>query len=565
MAPTSLCTTRSRPPCSLNVDISTSFIASLKTAPDPTAKTRIPYAFETRPPQEPLLFPLRIHRFRKRQYLPDGPLSASPIDGPPPAVTPTLALHAPTLAPAPPNSTSNPPLSPLPQLSRVHPGADGALIATAVLLGVVILLFLVRFLLLKTYGRLATTVPSVVRKHFGTTAKVEQGLGFVMVDYEDSTWGTPPKKAEGHEDVEADARRDGDVSTKSVQPVQSDISARVRSWRHTMPTQPCASPTPIEDSSINNTMGRRQRSSSTPAFTMRRDYSTNTELYTISEGDEQDVSDVPMDTLSSSTGESEELVYSQEAADIAHALGLALQQYSSSISTLDSAPPRMRNRRGSLAVSAEDTVAAALALRAGMESVSVRARAPGRPRKASDASSLSAGAQEDGEEFSSAGSLSSSATSVGAAEEDEDEETVTFEVRRIEARSMEFQRGIVVSIATIADLHKCEDQIPQVVVSASPSFNECDFVDRGSLHACASDFSVSDFPEPPVLLDNVKTLSTSLTHDIEKSLSMALAGDPYFTRRVLSTPSRQVKDSMVHIEIPTIPTLETSEFDVYAL
>ncbi|KAI0051239.1 hypothetical protein FA95DRAFT_356283 [Auriscalpium vulgare] len=560
MAPTSPCSAQAQPLCGLGSAV------SLQKPARPARRVRQSIPTFDHPRRQyvlplPLLSQLRRHK--KRQYDPDGPLTANQIDGPPPAVTPTLPLHAPTLTSTtgPAGSTTIPEIpsmpTTIPQILRTRAGISGALVATGVLLGAALLIALLRFLILRSTGKVASSVPSFVRKRLGTTRNVEENLGFVMIEYEDSTWGTPPKLAKDRAEQEtSDAYEQSRIFASNDPFISADTPTR----RHSAPyaeQTPLSSPEDIQDSAE-----RLQKALSTSAIAMPREPSAQSDLFTISEGDEQDVSDVVLATLNASASQEDEPDFSQEAAEIAHALGLALQNYTS-LSTIDSGQAR------SLTVSRQDRVAAVFALRAGMETVNVRARATGRPRKASDAStSLSDGTASG--EFSSNGSLNSSGTELTDAESGHGcDEEVLLEVRRVETRSMDFTKGIVVSVATISD----PVQVPQVVVSASTSYDD---VRGGSAHPLQaypsdiSDISVSDFPYPPVLLDSVRTMSTSLSQDIEKSLSMALRGDPYFTKRVLSAPSRLSKvPASKAAQTPASSSVQKGElihsFDVYAM
>ncbi|KAA1472891.1 hypothetical protein DENSPDRAFT_839264 [Dentipellis sp. KUC8613] len=500
---------------------------------------------------------LRLHR---RQT----PAIATELDSPPPPYTPSLALHAPTLGVSDsPNpgvtGAGTPPPSPMlgehsANMARV---AQGRVVVVVVLIGVVVLAAVAgagHVMLKRRGGRIAAMTPVLVRKKHPRKLKMVQGIkGGPLkkrgkVDYDDSTWGTPAAAKVKSMIFGRSAEKDGPdldwVVVQGLAPIQETLA-------HTDTASSVLPVAEVTELRVTNPDLEDQAYMAMPAFPSGGSFADQgTVLSTIEEADEQDVSEVALAAMDSSE---DPLAFdSQEVADIAHALGLALQTYSGSASTLESGPGS-RNRC-SLAVSPEDTILAAMALRSGMESVSVRAKALGRPRKGSNASTMTSGSN-DGVTFSPISSTFSSATSFSSEQADEgveDHGGLLFEVRRAQPRSMEFGRGIVVSVASVSDLKSkaedSQDSLPRFVVSASTSSeNDMHYligsrsITKGdsvtainpahlSAYSSGTSMSLDDFPSPPVLLDTVKRISTSLTSEIENSLNMTLAKNPYLSR-----------------------------------
>ncbi|KAF8274524.1 hypothetical protein EI94DRAFT_692171 [Lactarius quietus] len=133
-------------------------------------------------------------RFRSRQH-PGSSLvitSASAVNGPPPPYTPTIDLH-PSLIPVtgiPPASTATADLRqsapPQTQIPHHHLSATAiALIVVCILVGLTLCTVIGYFIHRKRLPLLRWP---------WRTRREEETLGFVFVEYDDSTWGTPPAK-----------------------------------------------------------------------------------------------------------------------------------------------------------------------------------------------------------------------------------------------------------------------------------------------------------------------------------------------------------------------------------
>ncbi|TFY83706.1 hypothetical protein EWM64_g312 [Hericium alpestre] len=583
---------------------------ALDTVPLDSGSINQPDLF-ARPPPSPesaRTFRSRCRRLFRRQ--PPGKLPPAIIEpqvlGPLPPYTPAIPLHAPTLTvtdlstPAAASSTIPPTISSAsPVISTDH----SRFVVVAVLLGIALLAVIAgaaHVMLKRRGGRVAFTIPTLSRKNenagrssknenAGRRAKGDQGIrgggglqkGKGGIAHDDSMWGTRGKMWKTSSKMLRTPVKMVGASVKMLRTSVKEKMILLISQRSPSPKDgldldwvvvqglapaPVYQPSkPVPASTRGMEQDHEQRYTkpdletgdvAMPAFASRASLGEGgPHLCTITEMEEQDLGDVPMHIRHSDGYDSFSELDSKEVADIAHALGLALQNYSSSVSTLDSNPAA---RRRSMCVHPEDTVLAAMALRSGTETVALRARAASPPRKISMASMLTTGSHE-AVIFSPLSSGLSVATSFSTYESEEAAESeviidsddeLLFEVRRAQPRSMEFGRGLVVSIGSVSDLKDTQqnrqDTVPRLVVSASTSSESGTRYILGphtakyegggggsngflSVSTCSSDTSMSlaDFPSPPVILDAVKRISTSLTSEIERSLNMTLASNAH--------------------------------------
>ncbi|KAI0268697.1 hypothetical protein BC834DRAFT_866802 [Gloeopeniophorella convolvens] len=122
-----------------------------------------------------------------------------------------------------------------------------------------------------------------------------------------------------------------------------------------------------------------------------------------------------------------------------------------------------------------------------------------------------------------------------------------YELRRVETRSMDFKRGVVVSLVGLSaaegdgDTKKPQGfyDLPRVVVSASLSMESETFsphMNHASRISMAT-IDLGDFPKPPIISDTLRSISTSLFSEIESSLGGMLKRNLGVSgRRVSSAP-----------------------------
>ncbi|KAI0318273.1 hypothetical protein OF83DRAFT_1171250 [Amylostereum chailletii] len=502
---------------------------------------------------------------RRRPSISDNSIAAEQVLGAPPSHAAVFDLHAAMLPPTPPPYA--PPVSG--PISRWAPFTTKTpIIILVVSLGMIALYSVGRLML----SGQKQTIVKALRKLRPQKCDIEAGVGWVMIKHGRAQWN-------GKQDKESlwGAASETKASQSSLEkflnqkypqrPCKAVLRCDPLVRRHTLttliPPPPKTNPSPDYAPSQD----QRTRSLSVPVLPSRRYSGPSPELYTIDEDEEHNndgnMSDVPLaelyglglDTDSESGGfsDSSEINYDSEMASIAHALGAALQYCSSSLDSVSTA-----------GVSPEDTLAAVMALRSGLSSVNVRARTEGRPRKGSEASSTMTMGGEGadrgaGDAFSSDGSTNSSLTSIGSSSlEDE----AVFEVRRAETRSMDFKRGMVVSIASLSGVDAedadGEKGYSRVIVSESTS------VGGGVRYSLADDRTdasmdlgdLDDFPRPPVFLGAIKRTSTTLSSDIEKTLNTALADNPFTWKRTASAPA------LTQSQRTTPPPRETSYVDL---
>ena len=452
-------------------------------------------------------------RFRSRQYLGDSTAVAveptSLVSSPPPPYTPTLNLHlsmlssiemsaSATLAP-------DSHLSALPQSEatiRHTTTITAALIAVCVLVGLVAcavighLVYKRRFLLTKWSRR---------------SRQAEDDLGFVFVAYDESTWVAPAKDAlRVMPSFETGARESegGEAHARVV--ASSPLTTKVE--EDTVPGVPSTS---LEAS--------RDAGHGASSLTLRRERDgSQRELRTIVESSEQGLGDA------TPTQDFRPPTVTHKKTEISNALGLVMR----------------RDDDIELSTLASPELAAVLALRAGAKPVGVLA-----PPTIAEQDISNTGKADDKieeTESSTADSLASdSAACVLSTQSSGSEED--YEFHRVETRSMDFERGIVVSLAAYPDINDDEDQkspldlyaLPRVVISASPSVLSEVISSRSNRASGVSEATIDlgDFPRPPVIGETLDSISTSLISEIEISLGPIIRGSLGMAgRRASSAP-----------------------------
>ncbi|KAH8990492.1 hypothetical protein EDB92DRAFT_1864026 [Lactarius akahatsu] len=351
-------------------------------------------------------------RFRSRQNT-GGPLvvtSASAVNGPPPPYTPTIDLHPSIIPPTATSATAadlHQPASPQTQISRHHMSATAvALIIVCTLVGLVLCIVIGRFAYRKR-------LPSL--RWPWRTRREEDSLGFVFVEYDDSTWGTPAKGT--WREIPAfeagpQEREGGEAHARTL--ASSPLAPKAEAHPVT------SIPQPDPEAPPENKTNERDLDDSAPQ-----------------------------------TGDISPHITTRFGAPfnsvIGNTLGLA-----------------MGDGLG-LGTLASSELAAVLALRAGMETLDGLARPGMREHEPPDAS---------GAEETEVSSLSSGL---------------------VTTRSMDFKRGIIVSLGAITDTDGEGDEkpLPRVAISGSssemfPSSNRVSGVSEGTI-------DLGDFPRPPVI------------------------------------------------------------------
>jgi hypothetical protein len=149
---------------------------------------------------------------------------------------------------------------------------------------------------------------------------------------------------------------------------------------------------------------------------------------------------------------------------------------------------------------------------------------------------LRAGAVDDLIEatgFTIADSLSSDMAACGVSTESSGSEE-DYELQRVATRSMDFKRGIVVSLQDLPGADCEEDEkppldvynLPRLVISASPSVVSEVLSSRSNRVSGMSEATVDlgEFPRPPYIGDTLADTSTSLISEIEVSLGPVISG-----------------------------------------
>jgi hypothetical protein len=403
-------------------------------------------------------------RFRSRQH-PASPVvltSASAVNGPPPLYTPTIDLHPSIITPTgiPATSTATADLRrPVQPIPRHHLSATAiALIVVCVLVGLALCTVIGYFVHRKR-------IPLLQWPWRTRTRREEESLGFVFVEYDDSTWGTPAKGAWREMpafEAGSREREGGEVHARVL--TSSPLAPKVEEV-HPVPSSSQPDPeAPNDDDFREITFTPPTQTGSSPW----------TELKTAkSNGRGLDDTAHPTGDINPHNATS---ISALCKSVIGHTLGLALGD-KLELSTL-----------------ASSQVAAVLALHAGAEALDVLALPGMREQRPVDAS-------EEETEGSIADSLSSglvACTSTSTEESSGSEDD--YEVHRVETRSMDFKRGIIVSLAATTDTDGEGDEkpLPRVVISGSsselfsPRSHRVSGLSEGTI-------DLGDFPRPPVI------------------------------------------------------------------
>ena len=405
-------------------------------------------------------------RFRSRQHpaTPVVPTSASAVNGPPPPYTPTIDLHPSIIPPTgisatgPATSDLRRPAQPIP---RHHLSSTAiALIVVCILVGLALCAVIGYFVHRKR-------LPLLWWPWRTRTRREEESLGFVFVEYDDSTWGTPAKgtwrEMPGFE-AGSREREGGEAHARVL--TSSPLVPKVEE----VPSVPNSSrPDPeAPDDDFHEV-----------TFTPPTQTGNGrcTELKT-AKSNEWDLDDTAHSTGDISPPHNATSIGALCKSVFGHTLGLAFGD-KLELSTL-----------------ASSELAAVLALHAGAETLDVLALPGMGEQRPLDTS-------EEETEGSIADSLSSglvactsSSTEESSGSEDD------YEVHRVETRSMDFKRGIIVSLAAGADTDGEGDEkpVPRVVISGSSSELFSSRSNRVSVSGLSEGtIDLGDFPRPPVI------------------------------------------------------------------
>ena len=315
--------------------------------------------------------------------------------------------------------------------------------------------------------------------------RVEDDLGFVFIEYDDSTWGTPAKEVWREMpsfEIGTRETQGGELHERLVPPGPLIPKIEV----NPIPTIPALLIKPSPDSS---------RSQSHLPF-------TSTETGSCQESD----------TIIETGQDPSDVVPTQgclhEKTEMSNVPGLAIE----------------REDNVELGMLASPQLAAALALRTGdMDDIIEES------------------------ELTIADSLASDSAACGFSTESSGSEE-DYEFQRVETHSMDFKRGIVVSLGALPDTDYDEDgkkssldlyNLPRVVISASPSVASEGFSSRSNRASGISEATIDlgDFPRPPFIDDTLANKSTSLITEIETSLGPIISRSLGMTgRRASSAP-----------------------------
>jgi hypothetical protein len=445
-------------------------------------------------------------RFRSRQFVSDSPIveSTYPLNVPSPPYTASLDLRFPVLSSAnmPPTATSASD-SHRTALQQSKAAIRHTTAITAALIVVCVLMGLAACAVISSFAyRRRLLLPKWLRWN----RRGEDDLGFVLVEYDDSTWGTTAKDSwKVMPSFEAGGRvsASGETHARAVDP--SSLTEKVE--RNTTSSIHSLFPEVLHDAS---------HCDSGLTHTMTRGGSER-DSGTIAETDEQDLGDA------STTQDFSLPTATHGNVEMSNALALAMGgDENLKLSTLASPEP-----------------AAVLALRAGTEPVEVLAPPTMAQRELSNTSGTDDAIEQTAS--STVDSLASNLTTCVLSTESSGSEE-DYELHRVETRSMDFERGIVVSLGAFSDIGNTEDKksplslyvLPRVVISESTSVaSEVVSSDRDPNHATGmseTTIDLGDFPNPPIIGDTLKITSTSLISEIEISLgpiireSLGMAG-----------------------------------------
>jgi hypothetical protein len=443
-------------------------------------------------------------RFHSRQQsVGDSPAveSTSPLNSPSPPYTATLDLRFPVLS-----STEMPAIATLASDSHLQQPEAAIRRTTAITAALIAVCILVGLTACAVVGSLAYRRRLLLPRWLQWSRQAEDDLGFVFVEYDESTgdtmakdsWRTIPlfetstREFEGGEARAAHARVvDPDPLTAKV---EGNTMPSIHS--HTLEASRDAS---LCDSSLTHTRARVGSG----------------ELNTIVGANERDLGEaLPTQDFNPFTA-------AHGKMKISNVLSLAMGRGDNlEISTL-----------------ASPELAAVLALRADAETVDVLA-----PLKLSNTREADDAIEET--ESSIADSIASdSAAYVHSTESSGSEED--YELHRVETRSIDFKRGIMVSLGAFSDIGDTEDKksplaiyaLPRVVISASPSVTSEVMSSHSNRVSGVSEIDLRDFPCPPVIGETLESISTSLISEIEVSLGPIIRGSLGMEgRRACSAP-----------------------------
>lgn len=354
-----------------------------------------------------------------------------------------------------------------------------ALIAVCVVVGLTACTVMARLLY---HGRFSLS--RCVRRH----RRTEDDLGFVFIQYDDSTWGTPAKELPREMPSFEDCTRETEGGSAQAKLVTSGP------WMEVNPI-PVIRPLVVEtvNWSQSDLHPKTTKSGSCRVLTP------------IIKTDGQSTSDaIPTEDVAPCSKH----LYrsSHEKPEVPNALGLAVGCNDVEYDTL-----------------ASPQLAAAFARRASKEDDAIEETdftitdSPASNSAACGLSIKSSGSEED------------------------------YELQREGIHGVDFKRGIVVSLGTLPDADCDEDKkspldlysLPRVVISASSSV--ASEVASESLNRASgmseTTIDLGDFPRPPFISDTMTNTSTSLIAEIEVSLGPVIGGSLGMVgRRASSAP-----------------------------
>ncbi|KAI9461736.1 hypothetical protein F5148DRAFT_1377246 [Russula earlei] len=418
-------------------------------------------------------------RFRYRQFLDSLPtaVSAFVVSDPPLLSTPTVDPH-PSVFPSSDTlvtSTSgsyDPTRTDLTSL-QLQAARGHVMVVTAALIAVCVLVGLTACTVIARVAyRKRSSLLQCLQRH----RQVEDDLGFVFIEYDDSTWGIPSKEVWREIPwFENDTRETetGEVHAHARLITPCPVTPMVR--MSSIPTIPPRAAKAFPGT--RRSMPCRALTATEKSLCRRSD--------AIAETDGQHPGHM-VSTVRFDPYQETHRLDTNGNTEMLNALGLATE----------------RDDNIEVSMFASPQLAAALALRAG---------------EVDDATEETEFTVVDLHASDSVGCGLS--TKSGGSKED-------YESQGPKSHSMDFERGIAVSLGTLPDTDYDNDQkspldlynLPRVVISASPSVASEVF--SSSPSNCASGKSevtidLGDFPRPPFICDALTNTSTSLISEIE--------------------------------------------------
>ena len=342
-----------------------------------------------------------------------------------------------------------------------------ALIAVCVVVGLTACTVMAR---LVYHGRFSLS--RCLRRH----RRTEDDLGFVFIQYDDSTWGTPAKELPREMPSFENGTRETESGSAQAKLVTSGPWMEVN-------------PIPVIRPLVVETINRSQSA----LHPKRTKSGLCRELTPIIKTDGQCTSDaIPTEDVDSCPKH----LYrsSHEKPEVPNALGLAIES----------------NGDAEYDTLASPQLAAAFARRASEEDDAIEETeftitdSPASNSAACGLSIKSSGSEED------------------------------YELQREGIHNVDYKCGIVVSLGTLPDADCDEDKkspldlysLPRVVISASSSVAS-EVASESSNRASGmseTTIDLGDFPRPPFISDTVTSTSTSLIAEIEVSLGPVIGG-----------------------------------------